>query len=178
MLLRNKLLRPGSGGKPVDRATSGKENLRFWAAVLDDYSFSDMTLDVPKVTKESTLYVKVGNPGFGDWGLVFAGYLTGSPPDMGCYLSCRKDIPHVVHVIEQVECNLDELRQEMGDDLTFWANPAGRPRIGFHRADALPFGAAPDSAAFHASVRWMWERLDLLVSTLHPRLQRMLSGQD
>ena len=155
-----------------------KENLRFWTAVLDDYSFSDVTLAIPEVTKESTLYVKVRNSGFGDWGLSFAGYLTRSPADMGCYLSCRKDIPHAVRVFEQVESNLDELRQEMGDDLTFWVNPAGRPRIGFHRADALPFDAAPDSAAFHASVRWMRERLDLLVSTLHPRLQRMLSGQD
>ena len=155
-----------------------KEYLRFWTAVPDDYSFSDVTLDVPEVTKESTLYVKVRNSGFGDWGLSFAGYLTRSPPNMGCYLSCRKDIPHAVRVFAQVESDLDALRLEMGNDLGFWVNQAERPRIGFHGADALPFSAAPDSTAFLESVQWMREKLDLLVSTLHPRLQRMLSGQD
>ncbi|MDE0371424.1 MAG: hypothetical protein OXI73_02605 [Rhodospirillales bacterium] len=155
-----------------------KENLRFWTAVLDDFSFSDVTLDVPEVTKESTLYVKVRNSGFGDWGLSFAGYLTRSPPNMGCYLSCRKDIPQAVRVFAQVESGLDALRLELGDDLGFWVNQAERPRIGFHGADALPFGAAPDSTTFLESVQWMREKLDVLVSTLHPRLQRMLSGQD
>ncbi len=155
-----------------------KENLRFWTVVLEDYSFSDVTLDVPEVTRESTLYVKVRNSGFGDYGLAFAGYLTRSPPDMGCYLSCRKDIPQAVRIFAQVESDLDALRLEMGDDLAFWVNPAGRPRIGFHRADALPFGVPHDSAVFLESVRWMREKLDLLVSTLHPRLQRMLAGQD
>ena len=155
-----------------------KENLRFWTAVLGDYSFSDVTLDVPGITKESTCYVKVRGSGFGDWGLSFAGYLTRSPPDMGCYLSCRKDIPHAVRIFEQVERDLDELRLETGDDLALWVNPAGRPRIGFHGADVLPFGAAPESTAFLESVRSMREKLDLLVSTLHPRLQRMLSGQN
>ena len=155
-----------------------KENLRFWTAVLDGFSFSDVTLNVPATTKESTAYVKVRNSGFGDWGLSFAGYLSRSPPGMGCYLSCRKDIPHAVRVFEQVESNLDELRPEMGDDLAFWVNQAGRPRIGFHGPDVLPFGATEDAIEFRESVRWMREKLDLLVSTLHPRLQRMLSGQE
>lgn len=161
-----------------DLSENQKENLRFWTAILDGFSFSDVTLDVPGITKESTTYIKVRNSGFGDYGLSFVGYLTRSPPDMGCYLSCRKDIPHAVRVFGQVESDLDALRLEMGDDLAFWVNSAGRPRIGFHRADALPFGTAQDSTAFQESVQWMRDKLDLLVSTLHPRLQRMLSGED
>ena len=44
-----------------------QENRRFWTAVLDDYSFSDMTVEVPAAGKESTLYVKVEE--FGIWRL-------------------------------------------------------------------------------------------------------------
>ena len=71
---------------------------------------------------------------------------------------------------------MDELRQEMGDDLLSRQNSARRPRIGYQRRDGLPFGAADESAEFQESVRWMREKPELLVGTLHPRLQRMLSG--
>ena len=157
---------------------SQRENLRFWTAVLSDYSFSDVTVDVPTATKEAALFVKVRNSGFGDWGLSFAGYLNRSPPDIGCYLACRKDIEQAVRVFGQIKNALEELRLETSADLEFWVNPAKRPRIGFHRRDALPFGLADDSATFQESVRWMREKLDLLVSTLHPRLQRLLSDKN
>ena len=29
-----------------------RENIRFWTAVLDDYRFSDVNVEVPEVTKE------------------------------------------------------------------------------------------------------------------------------
>ena len=90
------------------------ENLRFWTAVLANYAFSDVTVDVPDTTKESALYVKVRNSGFGDWGLSFVGYLYRSSPHIGCYLTCRKDIPQAVRVYEQIEASLPELRQKMG----------------------------------------------------------------
>ena len=105
------------------------------------------------------------------------GYLYRSSPHIGCYLSCRKDIPQAVRIYEQIEASLDELHQEMGDDLLSWVNSAGRPRIGFQRRSSLPFAAADDSADFSESVQWMRQKLDRLVSTLHPRLQRMLSGE-
>ncbi len=153
-----------------------QENLRFWDAVLEGYAFSDVTVEIPDTTKESSLYIKVPNSGFGGWGLSFVGYLYRSSPRMGCYLTCRKDIPQAERVFGEIQDSLDEFRQEIGGGLETWENPAGRPRIGFYRQEGLPFGAADDSPDFQASVRWMRERLDRLVSTLHPRLQRMLSN--
>ena len=152
-----------------------RENLRFWTAVLANYAFSDVTVDVPDTTKESALYVKVRNSGFGDWGLSFVGYLYRSSPHIGCYLTCRKDIPQAVRVYEQIEESLDELRQKMGDDLWTWESN-GRHRIGFQRRDGVPFGAADNAPDFQESVRWMREKLDLLVSGVYPRLQELLSG--
>ena len=152
-----------------------QENLRFWDAVLEDYAFSDVTVEIPDTTKESSLYVKVRNSGFGGWGLSFVGYLYRSSPSIGCYLTCRKDIPHAERVFGEIQELLDEFRQEIGDDLETWEGPAGRPRFGFYRQEGLPFGIADDSPDFQESVRWMRERLDRLVSTLHPRMQRMLS---
>ena len=153
-----------------------RENLRFWTAVLEDFAFSDVTVDIPDVTKESALYVKVRNSGFGDWGLSFVGYLYRASPHVGCYLTCRKGIPQAVRVYEQIEATLDELRQTMGEGLLTWKNSKGRPRIGFERRDGLPFGAADSSRDFQESVRWMREKLDILVSNVYPRLQVMLSG--
>lgn len=130
-----------------------RENLGFWIAVLESYSFSDVTVEIPETTKESALYIKVGNSGHGDWGLSFVGYLQRSSPRIGCCLSCRKDIPHAVRIYGQIEDALDELRLEMGDDLCTWVNSAGRPRIGFHRRGGLPFGADEDSAEFRGSIQ-------------------------
>ena len=36
----------------------------------------------------------------------------------------------------------------------------------------------PDAPEFDRTVQWMRERLDRLVSTLHPQLQRMLRDGD
>ena len=60
-----------------DEVSSGheRENVRFWTAVLDDYAFADVTVEVPEVTKAPQLYVKVRRSGWGDWGLSFVGYL-------------------------------------------------------------------------------------------------------
>ena len=80
-----------------------------------------------------------------------------------------------MRVYEQIEASLDELRQKMGDDLQTW-DSNGRPRIGFQRRDGLPFGAADNSREFQESVRWMREKLDLLVSGVYSRLQELLSG--
>ena len=160
----------------VTRHLRRGEFLRFWTAVLENFAFSDATVDIPDVTKESTLYVKVRNSGFGDWGLSFVGYLYRGSPHIGCYLTCRKDIPQAVRVFEQVEATLDELRQKMGDDLQTWKNTNGRPRIGYRRRDGLPFGAADSSPDFQESVRWMREKLDVLISSIYPRLQELQSG--
>ena len=153
-----------------------RENQRFWTAVLGDFSFSDVTVEVPVASRESTLYVKVRNSGWGDWGLSFVAYLSRGPRNVGCYLTCRKDIPQAVRVYAQVEASLDEYRDAMGGDLQTWMGSNGRPRFGFKRRDGLPFDAADDSPDFLESVQWMREKLDLLVSNVQPDLQSMLSG--
>lgn len=66
----------------------------------------------------------------------------------------------------------------MDSKLEHWHNPAGRPRIGFRREDSLGFLAeSEESETFREAVQWMQERLNLLVSTIHPRLQVMLADE-
>ena len=154
-----------------------QENLRFWAAVLEGFSFSDVTVDVPTKTKEANLYVHVNCAEIGKWDLYFSGYLNrGSSGSIGCYLMRKTDNPLAVHIYEQIEGALDELGEDMGGELKFWTS-GGRPRIGFFRKEELPFGMAEDSIEFRESVAWMQERLDLLVSTLHPRLKLIRSDK-
>ena len=163
-----------------DEVSTGheRENVRFWTAVLDDYAFADVTVEVPEVTKAPQLYVKVRRSGWGDWGLSFAGYLDRGYSVVGCYLTCRKGIQPAAAVYEDVERSLEELQTELGDDLEHWER-AGRRRIGFTRSTQLPF--APEGAAageFVDAVAWMRESLDRLVSTLHPRQQRLISARN
>ena len=64
----------------------------------------------------------------------------------------------------------------MGDDLDTW-DENGRPRLGFRRKGNLAFLSADgEDEAFAQAVAWMRERLDRLVSALHPRLQRMIAA--
>ena len=39
-----------------------RENTRFWTAVLHEYTFSDVNVDVPAVTKHSVLWIKAQSP--------------------------------------------------------------------------------------------------------------------
>ena len=154
-----------------------RENVRFWTAVLNEYAFSDVTVEVPEVTKQPQLYIKVRHSGWGDWGLSFVGYLHRSDSNVGCYLTCRKRIQPASEVYKDMKRSLDEIRKELGDDLQHWERH-GRPRIGFRRPTQLPF--APEGATtgeFADAVAWMRDRLDRLVSTLHPRLQRTISAR-
>ena len=155
-----------------------QENVRFWTAVLEGFAFSDVTVEVPGVTRESTLYVKVRGSGFGDWGLSFVAYLFRSRRGIGCYLACRSGIPQAVRVFEDVRAGLEDLRGELGDGLDYWKNRAGRPRVGFRRETQLPF--PPEDATggeFDDAVEWMRDRLDRLVSGLHSKLLRMLRDE-
>ena len=97
---------------------------------------------------------------------------------VGCYLTCRKGIQPAAEVCEDVWRSLEELRTELGDDLEHWER-AGRRRIGFTRSTQLLFAREGAAAGeFVDAVAWMRERLDRLVSTLHPRLQRMISARN
>ena len=153
-----------------------QENARFWTAVLDNYVFSDVTVEPPEGTRQPQLYIKVQRSGWGDWGLSFVGFLDRGNSIVGCYLTRRKDVQPGVDVYEAIERSLNELRRELGNDLEQWEQD-GRPRIGFKRPTQFPFPSEESpSAEFADAVEWMCNRLDRLVSTLHPRLQRMISA--
>ena len=155
-----------------------QENLRFWQALLRDYAFSDVTLEVPAATREAALYVKVRNSGFGDWGLHFTAYLYRAPPaHVGCYLTCRKGIATAVRLFGEMSESLEDLRRDAGGDLDQWTNSAGRLRLGFHREVKFPLVVGGEETdGFHDAVFWMRDRLDRLVSSLHPRLRQRLSA--
>ena len=155
-----------------------EENLRFWTAVLRDYSFADTGVDVPVPVKDSTLYIRVRNSGHGDWALCFDGYLQRRAGDIGCFLMARIDQPRAVRIFEQLVASFEELRCQMGDELEHWQNAAGRPRIGFRRHGSLAFlSEGEGSEAFREAVEWMRVHLNFLVSALHPRLQAMLAEE-
>ena len=155
-----------------------RENVQFWTAVLDDYAFSDVTVDVPEVTREPQVYVKVRRSGWGDWGLSFVGYLDRSHGVVGCYVTRRKETQPAVDVYEEVKRSLEDFRKELGGDLEHWERD-GRPRIGFRRSTQFPFAPEENTTGeFLDAVTWMRERLDRLVSTLHSTLQRMISARN
>ena len=176
------------GGHLVDFAAEGAdgedapldyepENVRFWTAVLDGYAFSDVNVELPERRKGPLLYVKVRRSGRSDWGLSFVGFLDRGDSSVGCYLTCRNGIQPGVDVYEEVVRSMDELRSELAGDLEHWKG-GGRPRIGFKRHTKFPF--EPDGVTkgeFVDAVEWMRESLDRLVSTVHPRLQSMISAR-
>ena len=155
-----------------------EENLQFWRAVLQDYSFADTSVEVPVPVKDSTLYIKVRNSGYGDWALCFDGCLQRRASTIGCFLMARRDQPRAVRIFDQLVESFAELQSEMGNELEHWQNPAGRPRIGFTRYGSLTFLAEGEASAdFQEAVAWMRKHLNFLVSTLHPRLQTMLADE-
>ena len=172
-------------GTAQDAASEGteltdleQENLRFWAAVLEGLTLSDVSAEIPNVSTDSLTSFKVENPEVGSSGLWFNGYLFRGPPaSIGCYLSHSKHNRRAVRIFESIKSDMDALRIEMGKDLEFWT-AKDAPRIGFHRQEGLPFGKHEDSNEFRNSVQWMREKLDLLVSTIHPRLQRLLCSKE
>ena len=152
------------------------ENLRFWSAVLQGYSFADTTVGVPIPSKDSTLYMPVRGSGWGDWALCFDGYLQRNVSYMGCYLMARKDQPQAVRIFDEFVSSLDELRTELSEELDVWENSQGRPRIGFRRQGSLSVIVGSESNDDYAeSVSWMRDHLNRLVSGLHPRIQSMLA---
>ena len=154
-----------------------RENLRFWNAVLQNYSFSDVDVELPTPGKGATIGVMVRGSGFGGWGLNFTAYLFRSRPQgIGCYLTWRKGLQDAGRVFSEIEASLDELRVELGKDLMNFTDSAGRPRIGFWRETRLPLPTDADSEEFLSAVAWMRDHLDRLVSALHPRLRQMIKA--
>ena len=155
-----------------------KENLRFWKAVLHEYSFSDVDVEVPAPRNETSIWMKTSGSGHGLYGLSFvARILRNRSQAICCYLAWRKGVEDAGSIYAEIEASLEELRGELGDDLENWTDEAGRPRIGFRRETRLPLPAGNDSEEFLSEVAWMRDHLDRLVSTLHPRLRRMIKAR-
>ena len=151
-------------------------NLQFWRPVVRDYSLADTTVATPTASKDSTLYVQVRGSGFGDWGLCFDGYLQRNVSRMGCFLMARRDQSQAVRIFDELVSSLDEWKVDLGEDLEFWNNDHGRPRLGFRRQESLSFliGSESDDEYVRA-VSWMRHHLNRLVSGLHPHIQSMLA---
>ena len=155
-----------------------EENLRFWTAVLDGFEFSDIRVEVPKITKDQTLYIKVHNSGWGDWALTFSGYLYRKEKELGCYLTCRKGEAVATRVFGELENAWEDLEREL-EGIKRWDSKDGRPRIGITTQSTFPFDTSKtgENAAerFEDSVAWMRGQLNLLVSTLHPKIERLIA---
>ena len=149
-----------------------EENLRFWNAVTDGFAFWDVTVAPPAATKGALLEVKVANSGFGGWGLWFSGSIdrTTTKPGVGCYLAWRKGIERAERIYDALSGSV-EVREELGGGIETWENKNGRPRLGFRRPGGI------QGEEFDDAVAWMRERLNLLVSTLNPRIQRMIRDE-
>ena len=158
-----------------------KENLRFWNAVLKDFSFSDSTIDSrtafwPNPPKDSTLSITVKNSSFNGWALSFVAYLYRQTGDIGCYLSVRKNQTREVRIFEEMNASIEDLKIVLGDNLDQWSNAAGRPRIGFQLDCNLSFmSQEAETPDFESAVSWMRDHLNRLVSHLHPKIQLMLT---
>ena len=156
-----------------------QEHLRFWSKVVKDFHFSDVTVEEPTATKGSSVLLRVSNTAIGGRGLFFGAYLYRRESHVGCYLGCRKGQLRESRIHQRLRDSVEVLRREAGDDLLVWTNSAGRHRIGFWRETALPFPTdGNDSREFDEAVEWMRDRLDRLVSTLNPRIQRMMAEGD
>lgn len=160
-----------------------QENLRFWNAVLKDYSFSDSTIDLkttiwPFPPKDSTLYVPVRNSSHNGWALNFVAYLFRKTGAIGCYLSVRKNQTREVRIFEEISASFEDLKIVLGDNLDRWYNTSNRPRIGYYLDCDLSFlSQEVESSDFEYAVSWMRDHLDKLVSHLHPKIQLMLSKE-
>ena len=154
-----------------------EENLRYWSGVLRDFSFADINVAVPGPPKGPTLRIRVQDIGVGSQALWFSGFLERSSDTLGCFLA-RGNQPRAIRIFEVLAGSLAELRNESSGDLEHWQNSDGRPRIGFRRQGDLNFLTESEgSEDSREAVAWMRDHLNLLVSTLHPRLQAMLADE-
>lgn len=153
-----------------------EQNLRFWTAVLREYAFSDPTVEVPAPVKDSTLYIQVRNSGYNGWALCFDGYIQRNASTIGCFLTVRRNHAREVRIFEELANSLEQFPEL--ERLEHWKNARGNPRIGFRRPNGLAFLVQDEeNREYREAIAWMQRQLDLLVSTLNPRLQAMLAEE-
>ncbi len=160
-----------------DRATR-----RFWTAVLRDFTFSDPDAEISG--DKFPITVKVQGSGLNGAALRFVGSRSGST--ISCYLSARAGWAREERIFEEIVTSLEDLSEEIRppasqrddswEDLKSWQTERGRPCLGFRRECNLSFLSGRDeSEEDRRAVAWMRDRLNRLVSVLHPRLRRMLA---
>ena len=157
-----------------DPSPTEVENRKFWDAVLRDFSFADPEAEVPKPTSSPSVWVKVEGSGFNGWGLSFGAYIEKSRTDIGVYFSWRSGYPEAERIFDEIVHGLRE-SQEFAAQIEghqSWVNATKRPRLGFMRK-SQPI-SAEDKREFDAAVAWMRDRLNRLVSTLHPECRKRL----
>ena len=148
-----------------------QENFRFWSAVLIDYAFSDPVVEVPPKSKRSSIYVSLTNVASGGGGSAFCASLDRDTSEISCFLMRKKNLPATVRVFDELEVSLDQLA-----DFEQWEN-RGSTRLGFRQSVEFPLVTdGVESDEFHRAVSWMRDRLDRLVSTVHPRLRAVVNA--
>ena len=150
-----------------------RENLRFWTAVLDGFSFSDVSVEVPHPSAASVVYVRVADPDGSGGGPAFCAFLDRTPSDIGCFLVRRTDIPATIRVFDDLDARPDQ----SSADFERWT-ARGSARLGFRRPVTFPMVSdGREGADFAEAVAWMRDHLDRLVSSLHPQLRRAIDAR-
>ena len=153
-----------------------EENLRFWREVLQGFTFADPSVSPPEPVRGPTLSILLPAFGFGGWALYFNGFLGRREHVFECFLTVRKNEAQAERFFARILEDLPDIQPEVPSELQHW-EWQGRPRIGFRLERSKYFLAQEADVEFRKAVLWMRDHLNLLVSALHPRLHRMLSGE-
>ena len=152
-------------------------NLRFWRAVLHEYTFADPGVEPPKPVASPTLHILLPAYGLGEGrALYFNGFLGRRKRVLECFLTVRKNEDQAERFFTRIHELLPEIQREVEAKLEYWEYHERR-RIGFRQEDVGYFTVPENDGEFRTAVEWMRGHLNLLVSTLHPRLQRMLTDE-
>ncbi len=150
----------------AELSETGETNLRFWEALLSGLSLQDAAQKLPEPTTHSNLFFMFGFTSE----IWITAFISRSDRKYGVFVSRSTGSTFGEEAFGHLMDNLKDLQQECGDDLATWVNRQGLPRIGFsHTADFL---ADPNKVQVCSD--WLWERTDILVSSVRPRVARLL----
>ncbi|MXZ90761.1 MAG: hypothetical protein F4W95_05450 [Chloroflexi bacterium] len=149
--------------------------LRFWSAVVRDFSFQDNTVSVPNPKADWMLAVPVRRDGTGGLGLNFYGHLNDRKNEFDCYLVPDRKNERAKRIFEGLVPEVPNLDWANDEQPERWESANGQPRLGFRTEKNLAFLLfSEEQTAYIESVEWMRQHLDKLVSTLNPLIQRCL----
>ena len=94
-----------------------------------------------------------------------------------CYLTVRKGETQAQRFFTKLRESVPGIQSAVHPELQYW-EWQGRERLGFRlESVSVLRQEAEEESQFMQGVAWMREHLNILVSTLHPRLQRMLANE-